>query len=89
MMKEKYQQLIRNLRFYHRNLAQYEQQYAGKYLLICEETLAGIYISYEEALVVVTNGLDVGTYLLKHCQPAANVGKVYATKGVFRAPVRS
>ena len=85
-MKEKYQKLIRNLRFYNDNLTQLEQQYPGKYLLIWEEMVAGIYYSYEEALVEASDGYEPGTYLLKQCQPKPMVQKIYSAKnGIFQA----
>ncbi|GEO04903.1 hypothetical protein AAE02nite_25670 [Adhaeribacter aerolatus] len=85
-MKEKYQKLIRNLRFYRDNLAWFEQQYQGKYLLIWEEMLAGIYTSYEEALVEANGEFEPGTYLLKHCLAESIDPKKYAAKnGIFQA----
>ncbi len=85
-MKEKYQKLIRNLRFYHDNLVHFEQQYRGKYLLIWDEMLAGIYPSYEEAVEQANNEFEPGTYLLKQCQPETNGQKGYAAKnGIYRA----
>jgi len=83
-MKEKYQNLIKNLRFYHDNLAQFEREYQNKYLLIWEQMVAGIYPTYEEAMQDASFKYDPGTYLLKQCQSVPNIKKVYAANGVFQ-----
>lgn len=84
-MKEMYLKLIRNLQFYNNNLPQFRQQYPGKYLLIWEETLAGVYASHDEAQAAANATYDPGTYLLKHCQPENKVQKIAAANGIFRA----
>lgn len=85
-MKEKYQKLIKNLNFYHDNLEMLGQRYLGKYLVIWEQQIAGIYGSYDEAQAEAISKFEPGTYLLKHCQVETQLPKRYAVKNnIFQA----
>jgi hypothetical protein len=68
-MKEKYQKLVKNLRFYHDNLLHLEWEYCNRYLLIWEEMVVGHYHTYEEAVAEADYKFEPGSFLLKHCKP--------------------
>ncbi len=58
--------LEKDLGYYEKNKKKFRELYHGKYIVIKNKSLIGVYGSHEEAYNKTAEQHDIGTFIIKH-----------------------
>jgi len=61
--------LDKEFNYYRNHQAELVQKYDGKFLVIKEDIVEGVYDSHLEAYTEAKKKYEVGTFLIQHCTP--------------------
>ena len=63
--------LEKEFQYYLQNQDELVKQYLGKFLVIKDQQVAGVYDTKQKAYDDATEKFDLGTFLIQHCLPGA------------------
>lgn len=70
--------------FYLKNQAELVKQYSGKFLVIKNQEIIGVYDSEIEAYTATVKTQEAGTFLIQECQPGnENYTQTFRTRVTF------
>ena len=77
--------LDKELQYYIENQAELVQNYQGKFLVIKNQAVIGIYNAEIEAYSETVKEHELGTFLIQECQPGdENYTQTFRTRVIFR-----
>jgi hypothetical protein len=77
--------LQQELSYYIENQEEFLEKYKGKFLVIKEKTIIGVYKSEIEAYTETVKQHDLGTFLIQECQPGnENYTQTFRTRVTFK-----
>jgi hypothetical protein len=77
--------LDKELQYYIENQTELVQKYLGKFLVIKNQAVIGIYSAEIEAYSETVKEHELGTFLIQECQPGdENYTQTFRTRVIFR-----
>lgn len=77
--------LDKELQYYIDNQNELVAKYIGKYLVIKDQTIIGVYDTEIEAYSKTVKKHELGTFLIQECQPGdENYTQTFRTRVIFR-----
>ena len=81
--------LEKEFQYYLNNQASLVKQYAGKFLVIKDEKIIGVYNSHAEAYNSTIQTEKLGTFLIQHCNPGTEShSQTFHSQVIIHAPRR-
>ena len=77
--------LDQEFKYYIDNQSELVIKYKGKYLVIKEQSIVGVYDTEIEAYTEAVKVYELGTFLIQECQPGSeNYTQTFRTRVIFR-----
>ena len=74
---------IKDYQYFTDNLNSFVQQYSGKYLVIKDQSIIGVYDSFDSAYRVTTITERLGTFIIQHCVEDEDVAHFVSNNVMF------